>query len=297
MDEYHERRVSRATVWSRRLAVFAAVLLIVACLAHRFGYLATPDLLPVLGVVFAVVVLSLLVAGRALALFWRYGGKGGGTLVFAVLVAFAVLSPFAITAYRGVTLPTLNDISTDTDDPPELRLGAANRTEGMASIEPFTLERRKLQDDSYPEATGRRYEAPIGQVVEVVVDLIESRGWKIVGPSEFPAEATEVTVEARARSLILRLPADIAVRMIDEGASTYVDMRSASLYGSHDFGDNAARIVSFMADLDVEIAYLTIVRPVEPTEPPPPEKPPETALLPPPEEPAEPLDRSEDPPD
>ena len=93
-------------------------------------------------------------------------------------------------------------------------------------------------------------------------------------------------------------PADVAIRLIDEDTSTYVDMRSTSRYGPHDFGDNAARIASFLAELDIEIAYLTVVTPVEPAEPPQPPKPPETAPLPPqPEEPAEPLDRSEDPPD
>ena len=41
-------------------------------------------------------------------------------------------------------------------------------------------------------------------------------------------------------------------------------MRSTSRYGPHDFGDNAARIAFFLADLDVQVAYLTVVAPVEP---------------------------------
>ena len=134
-------------------------------------------------------------------------------------------------------------------------------------------------------------------MLEVVQSVLDKRGWPIVGPSEFPADATEVTIEARARSLILGLPADVAIRLIDEGTSTYVDMRSSSRYIAHDFGENAARIASFTAVLDVEIAYLTVVTPVEPAEPAAP-KPVEAPPPPPlPEEPAEPLDRSEDPPD
>lgn len=294
MDEYLERRVSNATVWSRRLAVFAAVLLLTAGTGHRIGFLSTPDFIPVLGVVVAVVLLALLFAVRALFLFWHYGGKGGGSLLFAILVALLVLTPFGITAYRGITLPTLNDVSTDTDDPPVLTIAAERRTPGMNRVEPFTPERRKLQQDSYPAATGRRYEAPIAQVAEVVGEVLDNRGWRIVGPAEFPPEATEIIIEAQASSFLLGFPADIAIRLIDEDTSTYVDMRSASRYGSHDFGDNAARIASFLAELDIEIAYLTVITPVEPAEPPPPKREP-----PPPEpmEPAEPLDRSEDPPD
>ena len=296
MDEYYERRVSSAVVWSRRLAIFSLVLFLVSGIGHRVGYLASADLLPVLGVVSGVALLSLAAAARALFLFWDHGGKGGGALVFAVLVALFVLAPFAVTLYRGVTLPMLSDVSTDTDDPPELAIASAARTAGMNEIEPFTLERRQLQEDAYPEATGRRYEAPIGQVFEVIQDLLARRGWRIVGQSEFPADATEITIETEARSPILAMPVDVAIRLIDEGTSTYVDMRSSTRYWGHDFGDNAARISAFMAELDVEVAYLTVITPVEPAEPPPP-PPPVEAPSPPPDEPAVPLDRSEDPPD
>lgn len=296
MDEYFERRVSNATVWSRRLAIFSAVLFLTAGIGHRFGFLTTPDFIPVLGVVAAIAILALLFAVRALFLFWHYGGKGGGTLLFAILVSLLVLTPFGITAYRGIMLPTLNDVSTDTDDPPELAIAAAQRTAGMNRIEPFTPERRKLQQDNYPTATGRRYEAPMTQVAEVVQDVLDDRGWVIVSSADFPPDATEITIEAQASSPLLGFPADVAIRLIDEDTSTYVDMRSASRYGPHDFGDNATRIAFFLADLDVEIAYLTVVTPVEPAPPPP--KPPESAPPPPePMEPAEPLDRSEDPPD
>ena len=295
MADYLERRVSNATAWSRRVAIFSVVLFLTAGIGHRIGFLSTPDFIPVLGVVAAFVIMALLLAVRALFLFWDHGGNGGGSLLFAVLVSLLVLWPFGITAYRGVTLPTLTDVSTDTDDPPVLALAAAQRTPKMNSIEPFTPERRKLQHDNYPTATGRRYEAPITQVVEVVEEVLDNRGWRIVSSAEFPPDATEITIEAQASSYLLGFPADIAIRLIDEDTSTYVDMRSASRYGPHDFGDNAARIASFLAELDVEVAYLTVITPVEPAEPP---KLPETAPLPAePMEPAEPLDRSEDPPD
>lgn len=296
MDEYHERRVSHATVWSRRLAVFSFVLLLTAGLGHRYGFIGTADISPVLGTVMVIAVLSLLFAVRALFLFYNFGGKGGGSLVFAVLLALLVLTPFAITGYRSLTLPLLNDISTDPDDPPELAAAETRRVAGMNAIDGFTPEKRRLQEASYPAATGRRYEAPIGQVLDVVIDLLEERGWTVVGPGDFAPDATEMTIEAEATSPWLGFPADVAIRLIDEDTSTYVDMRSASRYGPHDFGDNAARIESFLAALDTEIAYLNVVTPVEP-EPPPPPKPAEAAPPPEPEEPAEPLDRSEDPPD
>lgn len=299
MADYLERPVSKAAAWSRRVAIFSVVLFLTAGVGHRIGYLATLDFIPVLGVVAGLALLALMFAARALFQLWTYGGSGGGKLLAGVLISFLVLTPFAISAYRALTYPMLTDISTDTDDPPEFSVATRMRTVGMNRIEPFTPERRKLQQDSYPQATGRRYEAPMGQVVDAVGDVLDGRGWTIVS-QEPSGEVTETTIEALAGSYLLGFPADVAIRLIDEGTSTYVDMRSASRYGEHDLGDNAARIDAFLAELDIEIAYLTVVVPTEPAEPPPPPKtpePPPAAPLDPPAEEVPPLDRSEDPPD
>ena len=269
MDEYLERRVSNATVWSRRVAIFSAVLFLTAGIraSHRISEHAR--FYPGPGVVAAFAILALLFAvARAfpvLAL-WRQGRRYPA---FRDPVSLLVLTPFGITAYRGLTLPMLNDVSTDTDDPPELAVAAAQRTARMNSIEPFTPERRKLQQDNYPMATGRRYEAPIRQVVEVVQDVLDNRGWRIVSPANFRPTRPKSPSKRRRVRPFWDFPADVAIRLIDEDTSTYVDMRSASRYGPHDFGDNAARIASFLAELDVEIAYLTVVTPVEPAAEPP----------------------------
>ena len=66
-----------------------------------------------------------------------------------------------------------------------------------------------------------------------------------------------MTIEALAHTPWLGFPFDIAVRLTDEGTSTYVDMRSASRYGRHDLGDNAAQITAFLALLDAEMAAQT----------------------------------------
>ena len=46
-------------------------------------------------------------------------------------------------------------------------------------------------------------------------------------------------------------------RLAADEDSTLVDMRSASRYGRHDLGDNAARIVAFFDALDREVAGRT----------------------------------------
>ncbi|RWP27955.1 MAG: DUF1499 domain-containing protein [Mesorhizobium sp.] len=64
----------------------------------------------------------------------------------------------------------------------------------------------------------------------------------------------EATINALAKSFVLSLPADVAVRVTDDGDAATVDMRSASRSGRYDLGDTAARIVDFLAELDQEVA-------------------------------------------
>jgi hypothetical protein len=68
-------------------------------------------------------------------------------------------------------------------------------------------------------------------------------------PSDALADG-EASIEVRAFSQWLRFPADLVIRLTDEGESTFVDLRSASHFAQHDLGDNADRISSFLADLD-----------------------------------------------
>ena len=92
------------------------------------------------------------------------------------------------------------------------------------------------------------------QVAAAVESLVESRGWTVTERRGDPLLSLQSTIELVARSFILGFPADIAIRITDEGGATFVDMRSVSRYGRHDLGENARRVASFMADLDAAMA-------------------------------------------
>jgi hypothetical protein len=127
-----------------------------------------------------------------------------------------------------------------------------------------TPGQKRLQLEAYPLVTGRRYDMAFERVLETVLGMVEGRGWRVVSPPAPPGRRVEVTIEAVARSRILTFPVDIAIRLTDEGPSTFVDMRSASRYGPHDLGDNAARIAEFLGELDGHISALAGVVPAEP---------------------------------
>ncbi len=256
-----EQRVTRAAAWSRRIAAFGLVLFLTAALAHRFALLETPAFLIVLAVVAGVALLALLVGAYAFSRFWNHGDLGGGDLTVGLVVALLTLAPFLYAGYLAATTPMLADISTDLPDPPAMTQAERERGPGMNRIDAFSAEEQRLLTEAYPNVTGRRYELPFESVLQAVDSVLSRRGWD-VRPDRGDA-FDEVTIEARARTFVLGFPADVAIRVTDEGDTTYVDMRSASRYGRLDFGDNAARITAFLDELDMETAALVGVAPPE----------------------------------
>jgi uncharacterized protein (DUF1499 family) len=124
----------------------------------------------------------------------------------------------------------------------------------MNALVPLSPGEQRLQAENYPLVTGRSYNLPLEDVVDTVETVLERQGWQLATPLPVSDEQSEVTIGAVAKSFVLDLPVDVAIRVSDDGDTTLVDMRSASRYGRHDLGDNAARIVAFLAELDQQIA-------------------------------------------
>src|SRR5262245_11783410 len=254
MTAHIERQTANGAAWSSGTACFSAVLFVTAALSHRFGLLETPGFIAVLALVAGLALVALLLAAVSFRRVWSYGDRGGRDIAMGVIVALLVLTPFTVTAYRGYVYPELNDISSDTLDPPQFARASAARRAGMNSIGPIDAAAAKLQADHYPEVVGRRYDMPIDRVESTVLALVERRGWQVLQAPDAQSGNPEITIEAVAKTMLLAFPSDVAIRLTDEGPTTYVDMRSASRYGKRDFGDNAARIEAFLDELDSDMA-------------------------------------------
>lgn len=258
--EIAERQTSKAAGWSRRTGAFAVVLLLTVLIGHRYDLVETPVFLWVLAIVALLAAFALLFAGFAFSRLWNFGDRGGRDLTVGALLALLVLAPYGVVAYQAATYPPLNDISTDLDDPPAL---AAARTSDMNMLSPPTPGEQRLQTETYPLVTGRSYDLPFDSVLEAVETVLDRRDWQLIGPFPDASGQSEVTIDALAKSFVLSLPADVAIRVADDGDAVIVDMRSASRYGRYDLGDNAARIVDFLAELDQEVAGQVGVAPAE----------------------------------
>ncbi|QPC94108.1 DUF1499 domain-containing protein [Mesorhizobium sp. INR15] len=252
MANIPERQTSKAAGWSRRTAAFSAVLLLTVFVGHRYGLVETPTFLWVLGIVALLAALALLLAGLAFSRLWNFGDRGGRDLTVGALLALLVLTPFGVAVYWATIYPPLRDISTDLDNPPVLDVG--DRTKDMNVLSAATPGEQQLQTDSYPLVTGRSYNLPFESVLQAVETVLDRRDWELTDPYPDASAQSTATINALAKGFVLGLPADVSIRITDDGDAIVVDMRSASRYGRYDLGDNAARITGFLAELDQEVA-------------------------------------------
>jgi hypothetical protein len=265
MAVFHERRRSSAALWSRRVAAFSVVLLLTAAAAHRFSLVDAVPFFWVLGAVGGLAVAALVLAANGFVQLWNHGDKGGRDSTYAVIIALLALAPFLISGFQIAALPFLSDISTDLTDPPKLLRAAQLRTPAMSPVATITPEQAAVQQRNYPEVTGRRYDVPSDRVREAIDALLAEHDWLLIDPgrANAPNEGglPDVTIELTAYTVWLAFPVDVAIRLTDEGETSYVDMRSASRWGRHDFGDNARRITAFLEELDAEVVKRVAVTP------------------------------------
>lgn len=251
--EFSERRVSATAGWARTLSAFSLVLFITAGVGHRYGMVETVALLWTLALVGGLAIVGLGMAAVGFSQLWRRGDKAGRASLAATFLSLFVLVPYAAGTWLYVRLPALTDISTDLEEPPALPIASRARTAEMNPIEPISRDAAALQLRYYPDLAGRRLDASVDRVLAALAPVVAANGWKSRGSLPTTSPMPEISIEMETPSILLRLPADAVVRLIDEEVSTFVDMRMVSRYGPHDLGSNARRIEAFLKALSAEL--------------------------------------------
>ena len=178
----------------------------------------------------------------ALGLFFTRGGKdplGRKNAITGLAAGLGLLAIVFIPSSRAGDLPPINDITTDTANPPSFAAGTgAPEFEG--------------RDMSYPEEFGPQVREAYPDLIPIVTDLApdaafakakataEELGWEIVWASE---EAGAFI--ALERTSLCRFVDDVVVRVRPESGGARLDLRSKSRDGRGDLGANAARIRRF----------------------------------------------------
>ena len=242
-----EEPYSKAALLSRRLAVFA---LFVAVLA-LVGVKSPQDLIAVLGGAAAIACVAALAALLAFMIIWHNGRPGAGQAFAGLVLASLLLAYPAYLAQQNIRLPRLYDLSTDIADPPNFSLSrAAVAARGGITPPSMPLTARRPQLKAYPQIQPILLDLDAGESFDAVLKAIAANGWRIIEQRTPGGRMGLGHVDAIATSFILGFPSDITVRLRPLVDQTRIDIRSVSRFGPFDFGAGAGNIASFDSALD-----------------------------------------------
>jgi len=177
----------------------------------------------------------------------RLSGASRGLFIAAFGLVISVLL-LAVPLYwlqKARSLPSIHDISTDTENPPKfvailpLRKNALNPSEyGGESI-------AAQQHKAYPDIAPLLLNITPDKAFERANRVATKMGWKIVD-----ASIKEGRIEATATTRWFGFKDDIVIRIENGDGGSRVDIRSVSRVGKSDLGTNANRIRRFLREME-----------------------------------------------
>jgi uncharacterized protein (DUF1499 family) len=224
-------------MWATRLGIAAAVGFVAGpLLAHvgvlpalaGFGLFALGGLLGIIAAVLGIVRLA------------RGGGASAGLAVGAVLTV-----TFLIVAAGGRNVPRINDITTDTTNPPQfVAAGSMPANQGRDMQYPgasFAAQQRA----GYPDLAPLQVAAPPDEAFQrVAAAARQMPTWQITS-----SDVAAHRLEGVDTTNLFRFQDDFVIEVRPQGNGSVVQMRSKSRDGKGDIGANAARIKAFFARL------------------------------------------------
>jgi uncharacterized protein (DUF1499 family) len=239
-----------AARWSSRIGIFFVSLLLVTLVLHRFAGLPTPLALNLFVVGLAGVSLALPIGLLALARIWFTGQGGAGSAAAGILLALMALGGPLIYASAHYDLPPINDVTTDPANPPAFA-ELAKRPAGANPIAYPGQRFAELQAKAYPELRTLVLDRSAEEAFELVEEAIRRLRWRVVveEPPMPGRDSVPGLIEAIDQTLVVGFTDDIVIRIGGGPTQARIDARSASRYGSFDFGQNAARVRSLLAEV------------------------------------------------
>jgi len=174
--------------------------------------------------------------------------SGGTDQFFIKFSLFTLQNLYMLTNMVFRKLPSIHDITTDVNDPPEFTVARQTRSRWQNSAEYAGARISALQQQAYPEIVPIICDLPPEAAFSSVSKIAQDLGWTILveNPEAGQIEAVDVTPIFRFRDDIV-----IRIRAYNEGSR--LDIRSASRLGRSDLGMNAKRIRKFIRYFNQEL--------------------------------------------
>jgi len=236
--------------WSSRLALFSASLMVIDVVLHRLSSFPTLVAINLFAVSVVGLLLAALIALAAFVQIWRRGYQGAGSASVGVLVPALMLAWPLTYLPAFLKQPPINDVTTDVAGPPRFVELARLRGQDSNPTE-YPGERfAALQRKAYPDLRTYVLDRSVEETFDLIQEVVRKLRWRVLLSSPPTGRAARSgTLEATDQTLLVGFTDDIAVRVEGGPDRTRVDVRSASRYGIHDFGQNAARVRRFLTEL------------------------------------------------
>ena len=166
-----------------------------------------------------------------------------GLAALAIGAAIAYV-PWHYYQLRG-SFPSIHDITTDWDNPPQFRAVLPLRQAEEAN--PVAYEGAKISDQqrrAYPDIAPLTLDLAPAEAFTRSLKTAEQLGWTIVA-----TDLEAGRIEASQKSRWFGFTDDVVIRVAPAETGSRVDIRSVSRVGRGDFGVNAARIRAYLAAL------------------------------------------------
>jgi uncharacterized protein (DUF1499 family) len=249
---FADEPTSRLAIWARRCAFFALMATVLSILIVRSGILELVPALATYAGALLFAVLGIVLAFGAFIVVWKDGRAGMGHSFTAIFIGLALIAYPSYLGYLAYTLPMINDITTDAIDPPHFDVLARLRPRGTADY--AGLYAAELQRKAYPDVEPLTVNIPPKAAYDTAMAAIARRKWRVVVDRPPTPPRRDGQIEAVARTPIMGFREDVSIRVRPDEDGARIDVRSASRYGRHDFGSNAARIKSLLDDIDDRIS-------------------------------------------
>ena len=181
-------------------------------------------------------------------LFKRNTASIGSALASAVLAVAAIAVPLGM-MNTAKNVPPIHDISTDLVNPPEFVAIAPLRADAPNPLAYAGAEVAEQQRTAYPDLQTLTYAQSKSELIKAAQQAMENLGWELVN-----TDVDEGIVEATETTAWFGFKDDVIIRVTDNDSERLVDIRSKSRVGQSDLGKNAARIHSFIEELDSVLA-------------------------------------------
>lgn len=143
--------------------------------------------------------------------------------------------------HQARSLPVINDITTDTADPPSFVAILPRRADApVPSVYPGAAT-AQAQRAAYPEISPLVLRIPRADAFAKAEAAARAAGWDVVATD--PATGR---IEATATTWWFGFKDDIVVRVTPVPGGSRIDVRSVSRVGKSDLGTNARRIRSYL---------------------------------------------------